>query len=389
MPRYPRLWSIALPPAALIAIALGWHLTTPADRAAVSWPSTAAAAEAPQEIPASTASPSPPVDLNELEEDELAPGLVAIYRSLDKDHAAPQVARIDPKPAFTWGDSSPHPRIPPGPFEVVWTGVISLYERGEIRFGAYLGGDATVVIDGETVLQARGRSANDWVGSPKGISREAGLYRVRVVFRSLAGVPARIQIWWQGESFSREPLPASRLMHVKRELPEAARQEELIARGRDAVERFGCRRCHSAALPSVADFAPGPSLAGLGKRVSRRWLFDWLADPAKVRPHARMPIVFAEGREGLAERQLVADFLLKSTGPANASNKATPGDFRAGRQAFLGTGCIACHVDPEKAGPGASAEGKSAAPNDPERIAYHALADRFTPESLAAFLVDP
>src|SRR5437588_6138202 len=47
-----------------------------------------------------------------LDEDEahLAPGLLAVYRSLAQGPHAVPVVRLDPKPAFTWGRSSPHPR---------------------------------------------------------------------------------------------------------------------------------------------------------------------------------------------------------------------------------------------------------------------------------------
>ena len=52
----------------------------------------------------------------ELEPGDLRPGLVAKYRSLVEKDAT--VYRVEPKPAFYLGRSSPHPRIPPGPFEV-------------------------------------------------------------------------------------------------------------------------------------------------------------------------------------------------------------------------------------------------------------------------------
>src|SRR5262245_26794510 len=74
--------------------------------------------------------------------DDLRPGLAAHYRSLAEGEA--RLARIDAKPAFSLGYSNPHPRIPPGPFEVVWTGVLELKDAGPIRFDAYLCGEATV-----------------------------------------------------------------------------------------------------------------------------------------------------------------------------------------------------------------------------------------------------
>src|SRR5690606_4523515 len=60
---------------------------------------------------------SPGID--EPSEAQTTAGLVAVYRSLVEPDA--RVTRIDAKPAFWMEDSSPHPRIPPGPWESVWT----------------------------------------------------------------------------------------------------------------------------------------------------------------------------------------------------------------------------------------------------------------------------
>ena len=75
--------------------------------------------------------PAAPLDL---EPGDLKPGLVAEYRCVAEPKAT--VARIEPKPAFTLGRSSPHPRLPPGPFEVTYTGVLQIKETGPIAFAA-------------------------------------------------------------------------------------------------------------------------------------------------------------------------------------------------------------------------------------------------------------
>src|SRR3954470_19103186 len=95
-------------------------------------------------LPVSTAGPL------DLEPGDLNPGLVARYQSVAQPRAA--ASRIEPKPAFYLGRSSPHPRIPPGPFEVTWTGVIAIKDPGPITFSAFVGGEATVTVDGVTVL---------------------------------------------------------------------------------------------------------------------------------------------------------------------------------------------------------------------------------------------
>src|SRR5262249_15173455 len=179
--------------------------------------------------------------------------------------------RVDPKPAFTLGRSSPHPRLPPGAFEVVWTGLLQVREPEPISFHANLGGEVTVEVDGVAVLRGQGRSETGRLGPGEGLNRRPGHYRLTVRYRSLADVPARLQIFWEGPSFAREPLPAWRLGHLPAELSPAARREELAARGRAAVGRLGCARCHAGAFPGVGDPPPGPSLADAGQIGRASW----------------------------------------------------------------------------------------------------------------------
>src|SRR6185369_11448472 len=81
----------------------------------------------------------PPLDVDPA---DLRPGLVAAYRSLVEKDAA--LDRIDLKPAFHLGRSSPHPRIPVGPFEVVWSGVLSITDAESTSFDAYVCGELTM-----------------------------------------------------------------------------------------------------------------------------------------------------------------------------------------------------------------------------------------------------
>src|SRR5262249_37221120 len=141
-----------------------------------------------------------------LNSDDLHPGLVAHYRSLADADA--QLDRIDVKPAFTLGHSSPHPRLPPGPFEAAWTGLLELRDPGRIRFDAFLCGEATVEIDGVTVFEGRGERETAHVESGQPLTREPGLYRLRIRYGSLPDLPARLQLGWRGPTFAREPLPA-------------------------------------------------------------------------------------------------------------------------------------------------------------------------------------
>src|SRR5262245_38374282 len=114
----------------------------------------------------------------EVEPEELRPGLAAVYHSLSGTGAA--LHRIDPKPAFTLGESSPHPRVPAGPFEVVWKGILQIHDAGSIGFGAIVGGELKVEVDGTTVLDGHGQSATSWVGPSETLTRAPGHYGVTI-----------------------------------------------------------------------------------------------------------------------------------------------------------------------------------------------------------------
>jgi hypothetical protein len=169
--------------------------------------------------------------------EDLKPGLVAEYRSLVDPSAT--LTRIDAKPAFTLGDSSPHPRIPPGPFEVVWTGFILIQDAEPLTFG----GDATIDIDGAAV------------NGP--VTLKPGFHRIRITSRA-----RRVQLTWEGRSVSREPIPPGKFRHAPVVLPEL--------RGRERADfekalRWEVLRPHLEAMctESVGAVAAGQIRAGL------------------------------------------------------------------------------------------------------------------------------
>src|SRR5918995_1794122 len=107
---------------------------------------------------------------------DLRPGLVAEYRSV-ADRKATAV-RLEPKPAFSLGESSPHPRLPRGPFQVTWTGVLTVRDPGPITFSARLGGDLVVTVDGDRVLDGLGQPGASHLVGKGALNREPGEYRL-------------------------------------------------------------------------------------------------------------------------------------------------------------------------------------------------------------------
>jgi hypothetical protein len=312
----------------------------------------------------------------EVDPDQLQPGLVARYQSLaDRDAT---LHRVDLKPAFSWGHSSPHSRIPPGPFEVAWSGLLNVTDAAPLTFDAYVCGEVTMEVDGVLVLQGRGQRESAHIDSRQALDRPRGLYRLRIRYRALADAPARLQIGWRGPGFSREPLPAWHLKHLSTDLSPETVQEQLAEKGRSAIGQLGCARCHQGAFPGVTEPPPGPSLADAGRRINREWLLDWLADPARVRPEARMPALFDPSREGFVERWIIAEHLV---GPTAAGKRASPvGDHRLGRRSFVSIGCAVCHFLPDA--------DRSTQP-DFGRTPLTGLSDRLPAEELAAFLGNP
>jgi len=155
--------------------------------------------------------------------------------------------------------------------------------------------------------------------------------------------------------------------------PTAARADD-VARGRAAIARFGCVRCH--AVPGFsADIATGctachldlakrparsvarrrpithfvqvPSLVSATRRLRPEWMVGYLADPHDVRPHLeesmpRLPVSAADARAIVA--------YLEASAPTAHSVVAThapaPNPARAahGREVFAQAGCPSCHT---------------------------------------------
>jgi glucose/arabinose dehydrogenase/mono/diheme cytochrome c family protein len=308
------------------------------------------------------------------------PGLLAIYRSPAESEAS--LSRIDPKPALWLEGGSIHPRLPPGPFEAAWTGLIRI-DDGDgpaIRLSASVRGDVEVAVGGEVVLAGRGERDRSRVDSKAPLDLEPGLHRIEVRYRSPASAPARLQLWWEGSEFSPEPLPPWRLFHRPAELPPAAVGDLLAEEGRVAARRLGCAGCHAPALPGLGAPPAGPSLADIGRRAAERWLVEWLGDPSRLRAGARMPALFSPDRTGQVERWIVARHLAGNGDRERAPGGERRGDHRLGRRAFVSAGCAACHFLPDA---------PRAEQPDLGRSELAGLADRFGPADLAAFIADP
>src|SRR5439155_295509 len=100
-------------------------------------------------------------------------------------------------------------------------------------------------------------------------------------YRSLVDPTATLSRIDAKPAFSREPWPAWNLKHSPADETAAVQADNLAEAGRIAIGQLGCARCHASAFPGVSEAPPGPSLADVGRRISKAWLLEWLADPAK------------------------------------------------------------------------------------------------------------
>ena len=87
-----------------------------------------------------------------------------------------------------------------------------------------------MVVDGVTVLEGRGPTDTSHLTAKAPLKRQPGYYTFAVKYRSLADVPARLQLWWEGDDFAREPVPAWRFGHLATDKPQLLLAEMLAAR---------------------------------------------------------------------------------------------------------------------------------------------------------------
>lgn len=318
-----------------------------------------------------------PVVALDVEPEDLIPGLVAKYRSSTDDTAT--LDRVDPKPALQWTDSSPHPRIPAGPVEVNWEGVIRLRDPGPINFSALVCGEVEIEVGGQLVLSGVGQTITTRVGPGVKFDYEPGWYSFRVRYRSPPRAPARLRLDWEGPSFAGEPIPAWHLYH----LPPAAEHPLVTAlvveQGRAMAQKFACRQCHADAFPGLAPRQAGPSLTDASARIDRAWLLKWLADPRAVQASASMPSLFVSGRQGFIERWILTEIFVPSTATRN-TDPVPNANHRLGRRHFVDVGCAACHYLPD-----VPLDEQFAAGQSP----FAEFGPRWTADTLADFLVTP
>lgn len=341
---------------------------------------------------------------------DLKPGLVVTFSEAADGPSGASVTRLEPTVALALGaGESPHPRMR-GAGLGWWRGYVNITRPGKYKLSANLrGGDVSVKVNGKPVLV--GRAAADLTAiTGSEVQLKGGVQTFEVAFVS-TGQPTRLELFWEGPGFVREPLPHQFLGHLPQELPAPFAKDVELEHGRFKFEELACIKCHKPRsddrmAKGLAD-RTGPNLTEIARRAYPGWIDAWLADPAKLRPHTTMPRMFTDDEHGKAQRYAVTRYLISLSGSTLPPYRPqfNPPDnirqsFERGRVLYTVAGCAACHQEPkpkemaqeddrEPFKPEESLHGLGTLSGPAAKYVLGAVGSKTRPEALATYLQDP
>ncbi|MEO2015281.1 MAG: c-type cytochrome, partial [Fuerstiella sp.] len=262
------------------------------------------------------------------DDEDFPPGLLAKYSA--GEHT---IERVDKVLSFDWGDAAPDQRLPPGDFSAQWSGSLLARLPGTHRFHAFLAGELSIEIDGETVLKA----SEQWgFASGKSIELTPGDHEITVTYstpKESDKPRARLSVFWSSDRFTLEPLPADVLF---RDEPSLA---WIDARGRHVADAHRCAACHQNNSGMTAMQAP--ALDRVKGSQSAGTLVQRLMNPSAIVDNSHMPNFGLNNQEANS----VAAFLLSVSKGVQKENGITfkKDDAAAGTKLLNSLGCVACH----------------------------------------------
>jgi cytochrome c peroxidase len=325
-----------------------------------------------------------------VDESSLAPGL--LLRFTQGEAANVRTGRL-----VAWivpADKPAGGGLKPGAFEATAEGYVKVPLRGDYEFHFTGSGSAKLRINGRVVLEGAGDLSR--IKSAR-VALRQGYNRLAIEYSSPSKGPSQFRLWWTDGTFAAEPVPPTALYHNARD--ESLLTADQVRRGAWLASEKRCDACHGTPplLPAPAPFTvpagqfegreevrslraalPGPVLEDAGLWLEPRWIYQWLLDPAAIRPQADMPRLFAANQP--ADRQAAADiavYLTHDKGQRNAP--VAQGDSSSpGAVLFEDLGCVACHrlTPPEER-------------DQYDRLPLVHVTGKFRPGQLAAFLREP
>ncbi len=269
------------------------------------------------------------------------------------------------------------PFVVPGPFEAIWRGALRLEKRERLYFSFEGFGKASLLIDGEVILEANGENLS--TVETERLRLNGGDHPLEVRYASAESGAGRFRLLWKGRDFARETISPKAYGYVATSADiKFVNQADTLRKGRFLTATHGCTRCHRpdepfdsiTAMPEVS--ANAPSLLGVGSRLREKWMAKWILNPKQNRPSARMPLMVDSAEE--------ARHLARFLAGLNEDSEKNPlsGDLRKGGALFAKLGCISCHRI-------AKGDPKDAS----ERIPLLEVEAKFLPGALAEFLRAP
>ena len=274
---------------------------------------------------------------------------------------------------FVEKDKPVTPLLDAGASEVTWTGILQLDKRQRLHFSFEGNGNATLFINGASVLQESGTLGT---ASSERLRLNAGEHPFTVRYQSPPEGAARFQLCWEERSFPREPIPPSAFGKIDPVLA----QDALVYQGRELFTRHLCSKCHlpsdgfgAQAMPELNHVAP--ILALTGDRLNEKWLAQWIYNPASIRPATNMPRLVPDNKEGRQQAADLAAYLM--TLKTEAEPAPLAGSIPRGGATFHQLACISCHGLPHEPRP------------SDDRIPLSHLAAKFQPSALRDYLLEP
>lgn len=307
----------------------------------------------PQERPAS---PPPPAA-----KENVRNGLTVTFENASgRDVRNARLASI-----YVPSGTPPTPFLDAGPFKATWEGFARVDLGTDVIFTAVGNGRLVIKINDKPAFEGEGdlsKVKGEEVFFKKGANRFVAQYE------SPKEGDAWVRVFWESPDWQREPLHPREITHDAGAAKLLERQR--LRDGRQLMAMRRCIKCHEHPAKGMPELAmDAPDLSDAGARLHPAWIAEWVLNPRKIRPEATMPVL------GLSPQDAadIAAFLATKGKPTPAPKG---GDAKAGGHLFAEIRCIGCHTLPDK-NPA------------PERIPLYAVAAKWRPGALRAFLKAP
>ena len=300
---------------------------------------------------------------------QLAAEVLASFQQEDKQDS--HLARL---PALYITDNQPvTPLLDSGPFEVTWSGTLAIEKRQRLYFSFEGLGSAQLTINDKEVLSEAGLLGEK---QSERLRLNSGEHSFSIHYQSPKEGTARFQLFWEERAFPKEPIPPKAFGKIDPSLAKST----LAYQGREIFARHLCAKCHlpqdgfgSHAMPELGHIPP---ILGLtGDRLNESWLARSIANPASIRSDTNMPQLVPNNEQGRQQAADLAAYLM--TFKTSTATKPLTGSIQEGGAVFHKLACVTCHGLPNETSP------------SEERIPLTHLFDKFQPDALKDFLLEP